>query len=549
MSSRHKDEGTSGQTLTDCDVVVIGAGFSGLYMLRLLRGRGFAVRVLEMGEGVGGTWYWNRYPGARCDVQSIEYSYSFSKEIEQEWEWTELMPTQPEIEAYLNYVADRLDLRRDIQFGTRVTALTFDEQNANWTVQTDTGDRYRARSVVAATGCLTVPLEPDIKGLHSFEGISLYTSRYPRQGFDFTGQHVAVVGTGSSAVQAMPLIAAQADRLHVFQRSAAYTRPANNRSLAPGELDEVRADYATLRARQRAAFGGVLRFGAVSFDAEPPARNILETPIEQRLQIVDELGWGAPMAWADVMLDLEANRAATELYAELIRRTVKDPATAESLVPHYPMGCKRQILDSGYFEMFNRDNVTLVDLRKEPIVEITPAGILTELNSFDFDVIVFATGFDAMTGGLNSIEIRGRDGQLLRDVWTSEGPVAYLGLQVAGFPNLFTVTGPGSPSVLSNMVVSIEQHVEWIADCVTYLRDSGSRSIEAGAEAQAAWVEHAASLVEGSIRTADSCSSWYLGANVPGKIRVFMPYMGGLPSYRAKCAEIAEAGYEGFILK
>lgn len=530
------------------DAVVIGAGFAGLYMLHVLRQRGFSARVLEMGDGVGGTWYWNRYPGARCDVQSVEYSYSFSEEIQQEWEWTELMASQPEIEAYANFVADKLDLRRDIHFGAKVTGLTYQERSAHWEVRTEDGEEYRCRFVVAATGCLSMPLEPDIKGLHTFEGISLYTNRFPKEGFDFSGLRAAVVGTGSSAVQSIPRVAEQASSLHVFQRSAAYTRPANNRPLEPGEMEQVKAEYAELRRRQKESFAGVLRFGAVAFDGTPPTRKILETPMEERLKVLDELEWGAPMAWADVLSGLEANQAAAELYAELVRRSVKDPATAESLVPHYPMGCKRQILDIGYFDAFNQPHVHLVDLRLEPIQEIMPLGIRTDKADYEFDVILFGTGFDAMTGALSTIDIRGREGQTLREVWKEEGPACYLGLQIAGFPNLFTITGPGSPSVLSNMIVSIEQHVEWIADCLSYMREHGYDNIEATAEAQRSWVEHVASLTQGSIRTAESCSSWYLGANVPGKPRVFMPYLGGLPAYREKCVAVVEAGYEGFVL-
>lgn len=531
------------------DALIIGAGLGGLYMLHKLREQGFRARVLEMGDGVGGTWYWNRYPGARCDIQSIEYSYSFSPEIEQEWDWTELMPAQPEIERYLNFVADRLALRPDIQLGTRVTALTWDDNAARWTIETDRGERFIAAFVVAATGCLSAPLTPDIPGLDCFQGVSLYTNRFPKEGFDFAGMRVAVIGTGSSGVQSIPIIAEQAAHLHIFQRSAAYSRPANNRPLNPGELEELKQDYPNLRKAQREAWAGALRFGAVATGLQPPDIKILETPREERLRKVDELGWAAPSAWADVLVDLDANRAATELYAELIRREVKDPEIAAALVPEYPMGCKRPIIDSGYFDTFNRDNVTLVDLRKGGITAITPTGIQTEQGHFAFDVIVFATGFDAMSGALNRIDIRGRGGRRLRDSWTAEGPKSYLGLQVAGFPNFFTITGPGSPSVLCNMVVAIEQHVDWIGRCLEYLRDRGIETIEATEEAQEAWVEHAASLAAKSVvRTAPNCSSWYLGANVPGKTRVYMPYVGGFPVYRQKCDEVADAGYEGFAL-
>ncbi len=537
------------EAVRNYDVVVIGAGFSGLYAVHSLRETGFSVIALEKADGVGGTWFWNRYPGARCDVQSIEYSYSFSKEIQQEWEWTELMSAQPEIEAYLNFVADRLDLRRDIQLSTLVTAMSYDEDGHRWTIETEGGETFVARFVVAATGCLSEPLEPGLRGLETFAGTCLFTNRFPKEGFDFRGHRVGVIGTGSSGVQCIPIIAEQADHLTVFQRSAAYSRPADNRPLRPGELDAVKANYEELRVKQRGAYAGLVSFGAVSFEGmEPPERRILETPIDERLALVDQLGWSAPGAWADVMFDLEANQAGTELYGELIRRVVDDPEVAESLVPHYPMGCKRQILDTGYFETFNRDHVTLVDLRKDPIEEITATGVTTRDRHHDVDVLVLATGFDAMTGTLNRIEITGRNGRMLRDVWNSEGPVSYLGLQVAGFPNLFTVTGPGSPSVLTNMVVSIEQHVEWITDCLRYLRDHDHRTIEAEPDAQEEWVDHAASLVQGTIRNSEGCNSWYLGANVPGKRRIHMPYIGGLPAYRRKCDEVVAAGYSGFSL-
>ena len=534
------------------DVIVVGAGFAGLYAVHLLRERGFSVRAFDKADGIGGTWYWNRYPGARCDVQSIEYSFSFDPAIQAEWEWTELMPAQPEIEAYLNFVADRLDLRRDIQLSTRVVSMTYDETASEWDVVTDgsTGvSRYRARWVIAATGCLSEPLIPDIPGLDDFAGTTLWTNRFPKEGFDFSGLRVGVIGTGSSAVQSIPIIAGAARTLHVFQRSAAYTRPADNRPLLPGELDAVKADYSTLRHKQKKSYAGLVSFGAVSFEGMvPPTRKILETPEEERLAVLAELGWGAPGAWSDVMFDLEANRAGTELYAHLIKDIVADSEVADALVPHYPMGCKRQILDTGYFETFNQPHVTLVDLRKDPLEEITSTGVKTRDHEFDFDVLVLATGFDAMTGALNRMQITGRGGRTLRQVWEEEGPVSFLGLGVAGFPNLFTITGPGSPSVLTNMVVSIEQHVEWITECLEFMRAGGQRSIEADPEAQAAWVDHAATLVAGTVRNSDACNSWYLGANVPGKRRIHMPYVGGLPAYRARCDEVAAAGYEGFRL-
>ncbi len=538
----------SQELAVDYDAIVIGAGFGGLYALHKLHELGYQGHLIEAGDGVGGTWYWNRYPGARCDLDSIEYSYSFDPRIEQEWNWTEVMPAQAEIERYLNFVADRLDLRPDIELETRVTALTWDETHSVWAVETDRGDRYSAYFVIAATGCLSAPLTPEIPGIDRFSGITLYTNNFPREGFDFAGQRVGIVGTGSSGVQTIPVIAAEAEHLTVFQRSAAYTRPSNNRPLRSGELEELKANYAELRAAQRDSMNGVVRFGGALVPGDPPARRILETPPEQRTAVLDDLGWSAPSAWSDVMTDMEANHAATDLYAELIRRAVRDADVAKALIPHYPMGCKRQIIDTDYFETFNRDNVSLVDLRKNPILEVTPTGIRTEDGEVELDVIVYATGFDTMTGALNRIDIRGAGGTSLREFWEREGPQTYLGLQVAGFPNLFTVTGPLSPSVLVNMVMGVEHHVEWIADCLDYLREHGLQTIEPTSEAQEAWVTHSNSLMEGSIRTDPSCNSWYVGSNVPGKKRVYMAYAGGFPQYRERCAGIASAGYEGFTL-
>jgi cation diffusion facilitator CzcD-associated flavoprotein CzcO len=532
----------------DVDVVVIGAGFSGLYMLHKLRGLGFTARAFEAGDGVGGTWFWNRYPGARVDVQSIEYSYSFSDEIQDDWQWSELFSPQPEIERYLNWVADRLELRRDIAFSTRVTALTFDEPSATWTTETDTGVRVVSRFVVSAVGCLSAPLEPDIEGLQSFAGTSLYTNRFPKEGFDFTGKRVGVIGTGSSGVQSIPVIAEQAAELVVFQRSAAYSRPSNTRPFEPGEFESMKRDYPSLRAKERLSPTGSIYSGALGTLSPEVTQAVLETPLDERPATVATIGWMAPFVWPDLITDPEANAVAAGIFADLVRQAVDDPEVAQSLVPLYPMGCKRMIVDVNYYATYNQPHVKLVDLRKGAITSITPAGVDTEQGSFELDVLVFATGFDAMTGALRRIDIRGVGGRSLRDYWDAEGPVTYLGLQVAGFPNLFTVTGPGSPSVLSNMVHSIEQHVEWISDCLVYLREHGRRQIEATPEASALWVEEVRRLAEGTARTAENCSSWYLGANVPGKKRVYMPYSGGLPTYRRRCEEVAAAGYDGFVV-
>jgi cation diffusion facilitator CzcD-associated flavoprotein CzcO len=531
------------------DALVIGAGFSGLYTLHRLRELGLRTRVLEMAENVGGTWLYNRYPGARCDIESIEYSYSFSEEIQQEWVWTETMPAQPEVEAYLNFVADRLDLRRDIQFGTKVVSMTFDEQAADWTVRTETGECLRTPLVVAATGILSAPLEPDIPGMASFAGTSLFTSRWPKDGVDLAGRRVGVIGTGSTGVQLIPVVAREAEQLYVFQRSPAYTLPWRVRRFEPGELDELKAHYDDIRAAQRAHPVGAARLSAFSvllgMLGKPPLKSASRG---DQLRAIEEDGVMGALNWGDIFFDIEANRMAATLYGEAVARIVEDPETAASLMPDHPFGCKRPIIDQGYYEAFNRDNVTLVDLRKGSIRAVTPSGIRTDQRSYDLDVIVYATGFDAMTGALSRIDIRGRDGLSLGEFWATEGPLSYLGLAVAGFPNLFTIQGPGSPSAATNFVAALEQHVDWICDCITHLRANGIRTIEALSTAQQEWIDHATLLVASTVLVHPSCNSWYNGGNVPGKKRMYMGYTGGIPEYRRRCDEIAAAGYTGFKL-
>ncbi len=531
------------------DALVIGAGFSGLYMLHRLRQLGIRTRVLEMAENVGGTWLFNRYPGARCDIESIEYSYSFSEEIQQEWVWTESMPAQPEIEAYLNFVADRLDLRRDIAFNTKVVAMEFDEEAATWVMHTEGGESFVAPFVVAASGILSAPLEPDIPGMATFTGTSLYTSRWPKEGFDLTGARVGVIGTGSTGVQLIPVVAREALELSVFQRSPAYTLPWRVHQFQPGELDEMKARYDEIRTAQRAHPIGAARLSAFSVLLEmlssPPLKSATR---EEQVRAIERDGVMGALNWSDIFFDIEANQMAARLYGEAVARIVKDPDTAASLVPVHPFACKRPIIDQGYYETFNRDNVTLVDLRKAPIREVTPTGIRTEDDSYELDVIVYATGFDAMTGALTRIDIRGRDGRSLAQFWAGEGPLSYLGLAVAGFPNLFTIQGPGSPSAATNFVAALEQHVEWISDCIVYLRGNGIRSIEALATAQQEWIDHATSLVASTVLVHPSCNSWYNGGNVPGKKRMYMGYTGGIPEYRRRCDEIAAGGYTGFKL-
>jgi cation diffusion facilitator CzcD-associated flavoprotein CzcO len=531
------------------DAIVIGAGFSGLYALHRLRELGLRAVIVERSDEVGGTWLFNRYPGARCDIESIEYSYSFSDEIQQEWVWTETMPAQPEIEAYLNFVADRLDLRPDIRFGTNVVSMTFDEQTATWKVGTEGGESFTAPFVVAAAGILSAPLEPDIAGIDAFAGTSLLTSRWPRDDVDLSGKRVGVIGTGSTGVQLIPVVAEQARHLTVFQRSPAYTLPWTVRPFEPGELDEIKADYAEIRAAQREHPIGAARLSAFSvmfqMMANPPLKTVSR---EDQLRAIEEDGVMGALSWGDVFFDIESSQLAARLYGEAVARIVADPATAASLTPSHPFGCKRPIIDQGYYRTFNRDNVTLVDLRKAPIRTVTPTGVDTEHGFHGLDVIIYATGFDAMTGALSRIDIRGRDGVSLKEFWAGEGPLCYLGLAVAGFPNLFIVQGPGSPAPASNFIAALEQHVEWIGDCITYMRAHGYRSIEAQPEAQQDWVEHITSLVAATVLVHPTCNSWYNGGNVPGKQRMYMGYTAGIPEYRRRCDEMADAGYTGFKL-
>ena len=522
----------------DLDVIVVGAGFGGLYALHRLRGLGLKVRVFEAGAGVGGTWFWNRYPGCRCDIESLEYSYSFSPELEQDWEWTERYASQPEILGYLNHVADRFDLRRDIQLSTRIAAARFDEAHGRWTIRTDGGVELTACWVVMATGCLSAPNTPPFPGQESFEGSVYHTGRWPHEGVDFAGQRVAVIGTGSSAIQAIPIIAEQAAHLVVLQRTATYTVPARNRPLDPAEQLGVKAAYPAFRdgARQQLA--------AAYFHGRE--QSALEASPEERRSVYDER-WNRGGAcfggsFSDLLLDPDANATAANYIRGRISEIVRDPETADRLKPSQVFACKRLCFDTGYYETFNRANVSLVDVGAAPIEALTPKGVRTGDGEIEVDSIVFATGFDAMTGALSRIDIRGRGSLPLTEAW-AEGPRAYLGLMTAGFPNLFLLTGPGSPSVLTNMVMSIEQHVDFIADCIERLTGDGLDVIEAARPAQDAWIEQVNAIADSTLYP--RCNSWYLGANVAGKPRVFMPYL-GFPGYVAKCREVVERGYEGF---
>ena len=531
---------TSSETI---DVAIVGAGFSGLYMLHKLRGLGFSARVFEAGSGVGGTWFWNRYPGARVDIESQEYSYSFSEELEKEWTWSEKYAPQAELLKYLNHVADRFDLRRDIQFDTRVTEAAFDEERKRWLVATDKGDRVAARFCVMATGTLSVAKDLDIPGAGSFEGKTYWTSRWPHEGVDFTGQRVGIIGTGSSAIQTIPVVAEQAKHLHVFQRTPNFSVPAHNGPPDPEIVQDWAANRVTYRQMQRESGFG--------FAGSPQSDKLaVETSPEDLQRAYDERwaqgGLGLPGAFADILVSKQANDTAAAYVASKIRSLVKDPEVADKLVPKtYPVATKRMCVDTGYYATFNRDNVTLVDIVEAPIEAITPTGLRTSEASYEFDSLIFAVGFDAMTGALGKIDIRGRKGVRLKDKW-SDGPKTYLGLMVSGFPNMFIVTGPGSPSVLSNMVVSIEQHVDWISDCITYLGHRQVDAIEATLDAESAWVAHVNEVA--AMTLFPQANSWYMGANVPGKPRLFMPYIGGVGAYRQKCDEVAAQGYEGFAL-
>jgi cation diffusion facilitator CzcD-associated flavoprotein CzcO len=526
----------------DLDVVVVGAGFAGLYMLHRLRTLGLSARVLEAGGGVGGTWYWNRYPGARCDVESMQYSYQFSEELQQEWEWTERYAGQAEILRYLEHVADRFGLRPDIEFETRVTEAVFDDGTGRWTVRTEAGHEFSAQYVVMATGCLSAANTPEITGAGSFTGPTFHTGRWPHTGVDFTGLRVGVIGTGSSAVQSIPILAQQARELVVFQRTATYSVPAWNGPIDPTEMAAIKANYPAFRAANSETLTAI-------GNRRPATERLAHDVTKEERQAAYEVRWrdgGLSFlgAFADLLFDPRANETAAEFVREQIRATVDDPDTADALCPDQVIGCKRLCVDTNYYETFNRSNVRLIDLRTSPISAITPDGIQTTQAHVELDAIVYATGFDAMTGALTRLDIRGKDGVTLRDAWAA-GPHTYLGLSVVGFPNLFTITGPGSPSVLTNMVVSIEQHVNWIAACIDHLRQQGYQRIEATIEAQTAWVEYVNVVADFTLFP--TCNSWYLGANVPGKTRVFMPYL-GFPPYAQKCDEVVAAGYEGFTL-
>ena len=526
----------------DFDVVIVGAGFAGIYLLHRLRALGLSVRVIEAGADVGGTWFWNRYPGLRCDVESMTYSYSFDDALQKEWTWTHRYAAQPEILRYLNHVVDRHDLRRDMSFNSRVVRAAFDETTRRWSIETETGRRYRARFCVMATGCLSVPILPAIESLPEFRGAWYHTADWPNEGVDFSGKRVAVIVTGSSGIQVIPVIAEQAAHLTVFQRTPNFSIPAHNGPLSREAIAAWKADYPALRDRNRHNQDGNIY--------APPTQSALEVGDAEREAEFErrwrEGSFSFLSTFTDIVSSRQANAYAADFVRRKIRATVKDPKVADRLSPTgYPFGTKRLCVDTNYYETFNRPNVDLVDLGESPLERATATGLRAGGRDYDFDIIVFATGYDAVTGALGRIDIRGRAGRALAEKWKN-GPRTYLGVAVAGFPNLFTVTGPGSPAVFSNMIVSIEQHVEWIAGCIAWLDARDVATIEAREEAEDNWVLEVKAAADGTLML--EANSWYVGANVPGKPRMLMCYFGGVGKYRARCDAAAAAGYDGFIL-
>jgi cyclohexanone monooxygenase len=530
--------------LLHLDAIVVGGGLGGLYALHRLRKLGLNARAFEAGSGVGGTWFWNRYPGARCDVESMEYSYGFDDDLQQEWEWPERYGGQPEILRYINHVADRFDLRRDVILDTRVTSAEFDPASSTWTVRTDNGHVARAPFCIMATGNLSTPRVPDFKGINAFKGKWYHSGLYPREGVDFTGLRVGVIGTGSSGVQMIPLIAEQAKHLHVFQRTANFSLPARNGPMDPETEQTHKAEYTSRRV---AAYD--TPFGIAGFP--PPTKSALEaTEAERNAKYESKWAEGGSISflysYTDLLVNKVANDTASEFVRDKIRSIVRDPKVAELLAPKdHPIGTKRLCLDTNYYETYNRDNVTLVDVRSAPIQEITERGVKTADGEYELDAIVFATGFDAMTGALREIDIRVGNGPTLAEKW-ADGPLTYLGLMVSGFPNMFTITGPGSPSVKTQMIVAIEQHMDWIGDCLTAMKARGVTRIEPRPEAERDWVQHVNDVADGTLYPL--ANSWYVGANIPGKPRVFMPYVGGFAGYKRKCDAVAENDYEGFVM-
>ncbi|MFJ8236201.1 flavin-containing monooxygenase [Ureibacillus sp. NPDC094379] len=525
------------------DAVVIGAGFSGLYMLYRLREAGLSTRVYETADGVGGVWYWNRYPGARCDSESICYNYTFSEELYNEWSWSSRFPEQPEILRYLNFVADKFDLHSDINFSTRVTSASYDEGSKRWLIQTDQGDQITAKYFITGVGCISTANVPNIKGLDNFEGEWYHTGHWPHEKVDFAGKRVGLIGTGSSGIQSIPVIAKEAKNLTVFQRTPQFSVPAKNHPYTPEFLQKSKENYHEIKRIMRNTVGGMAMYYG--------ERSVLDDTPEERKKVLEAAwekgGWAILFAYNDLLVNEEGNKLVAEFVRSKIREIVKDPETADKLVPDHYYGTKRAIIDTDYFETYNRENVSLVDVKKAPIEEITSKGIRTTDGEYELDVIVFATGFDGMTGSLFKIDIKGKNGVSLKEKWENGAKTkTYLGLTTAGFPNLFMLTGPESPSVLGNMPAAIEQHVEWVMDCINHLHQNEVEVFEAKPEAEETWSQHCRELADATLYT--KTESWYTGANIEGKARGFQIYVGGYNGYRKICDEIASKGYEGFSL-
>ena len=523
------------------DAVIVGAGFTGLYMLHVLREKGFTARLVDAASDVGGTWYWNRYPGARCDIESMQYSYQFSEELQQEWVWKERYASQPEILAYIQHVADRFDLRRDIQFDTRVEAATFDEGTGEWEVETNRGVTLRAQYFIMGIGCLSAPIKPDFEGEDSFTGEIYQTSLWPKDKVNFTGKRVGIIGVGSSAIQAGPLIAEEAKHVYIYQRTPNYIVPAQNRPLSREEVADIKSDYKGFRAK---AYAGLTAFLFPRHD-----RSVFDLPPDERRAKFDEY-WkigGLPFlgAFNDILFDDEANQACIDYWRSRIDEIIDDPKIADLLTPDEEFGCKRLCSGTGFYEMFNRDNVTLVDVRNKGIERFTPEGMLAGGVDYELDVIIFATGFDAMTGSVTRIKITGSNGQTIQQKW-ADGPHTYLGLTIAGFPNMFNMVSAGSPSVLATMVTGAEQHGDWIGELLDYMRENGKTVFDPTQEAEAEWSAEVKRAGDASLRT--NCDSWYVGSNVEGKARVFAPYIGGWPPYVTRCNAEAESGYKNLVM-
>ncbi|MEC7488162.1 MAG: NAD(P)/FAD-dependent oxidoreductase [Pseudomonadota bacterium] len=528
-------------TSSDVDAIVVGAGFTGLYMLHRLCETGFRVRVFDAAPGVGGTWYWNRYPGARCDIESMQYSYQFSEELQQEWCWKDRYASQPEMLAYIEHMASRFDLTRHITFETRVVAATFEGETSEWVIETDSGETVRTRYFIMGVGCLSAPVRPSFAGEALFDGEVYQTSLWPEQGIDFSGKRVGIIGTGSSAIQSIPLIAREARHLYVFQRTPNFVVPAQNRELGDEEVSAIKADYRGFRAK---AYSGNTAFLFPRYD-----QSLFDLPPAERRARLDnqwEIG-GLPFlgAFNDILLDEQANREVAIYWRSRIDEVIEDPAVADLLTPKEFFGCKRLCAGTGYYETYNRDNVTLVDVSKSGIGCLTASGLSAEGNEYDLDAIIYATGFDAMTGSVTRIKITGVNGETIQNKW-ADGPRTYLGLTISGFPNMFNMVSAGSPSVLATMVTGAEQHGDWIADCLQYMREHGYTRIDARLEAEEEWVTEVNRAADLSLRS--KCDSWYVGSNVEGKARVFAPYIGGWPPYVEKCNSVVANGYEGFEL-